>query len=344
MRVVEHRGRARCRPNGHAPSGHPTPAKGGRGAGQAGGAAGPRPTLAPGASSPGPNLAVSDPAPAPGRTRPRRPSARGEHAAEQTAPRPGVGPRRLLPGRSPMDVLLDRCAGIDVHKKTVVACIRVRVVADGRKPPSRSAPSWPVPPPPTSWSLADWLAGMGARHLAMESTGVYWKPVWHLLEGRFELMPVNARHIKQGPRPARPTSRTPGGSPSRCSTACSPPSASCRRGRVPASWGPDPAQRAQLVADKAAVADRVHEALEDANIKLSLKRGDRDPRMPRPGDDRRADRRRVRPGAAGRPGAGEPEGGRRIPAPWQALEGRVTEHHRFLLRSAMDQLSAGSRT
>ena len=47
--------------------------------------------------------------------------------------------------------------------------------------------------------LADWLAAMGVTHAAMEATGVYWKPVWHLLEGRFELILVNARHIKQVP-------------------------------------------------------------------------------------------------------------------------------------------------
>ena len=48
-------------------------------------------------------------------------------------------------------------------------------------------------------ALADWLADEGVTHVAMESTGVYWKPVWHLLEGRFELLLVNAQHIKQVP-------------------------------------------------------------------------------------------------------------------------------------------------
>ena len=47
--------------------------------------------------------------------------------------------------------------------------------------------------------LADWLAAEGVTHVAMESTGVYWKPVYYLLEGRFELLLVNARHIKQVP-------------------------------------------------------------------------------------------------------------------------------------------------
>jgi hypothetical protein len=47
--------------------------------------------------------------------------------------------------------------------------------------------------------MADWLAGLGCTHVAMESTGVYWKPVWHVLEGRFELLLANAMHIRNIP-------------------------------------------------------------------------------------------------------------------------------------------------
>ena len=77
--------------------------------------------------------------------------------------------------------------------------------------------------------LGDWLASQGVTIVAMESTGVYWKPVWNLLEDRFELMLVNAQHIKQVPGRKTDVQGLRSGSPSCCSTACSRP-ASCRPG------------------------------------------------------------------------------------------------------------------
>jgi transposase len=96
-----------------------------------------------------------------------------------------------------LDVLHARCAGLDVHKKTVVACVR-SVGPDGQV--TREVRTFATMTADLL-ALGDWLAASGVRHVAMESTGVYWKPVWHLLEDRFELMLVNARHIKQVPRP-----------------------------------------------------------------------------------------------------------------------------------------------
>ncbi len=94
-----------------------------------------------------------------------------------------------------MEILLDRCAGLDVHKKTVVACARL-AAPDG-------AVSEQVRTFATATAdlleLADWLASLGVRRVAMESTGVYWKPVWNLLGDRFEPILVNARHIKRVP-------------------------------------------------------------------------------------------------------------------------------------------------
>ena len=93
-----------------------------------------------------------------------------------------------------MEVLYPRCAGLDVHKKTVVAC--VRIARDG-------APSQEVRTFETTTSgllaLADWLDSFGVEHVAMEATGVYWKPVWHVLEGHFELVLANAAHVKNVP-------------------------------------------------------------------------------------------------------------------------------------------------
>ena len=94
-----------------------------------------------------------------------------------------------------MDVLNACCAGLDVHKKTVVACV-LRTGPDGREQAQvRSFGTTTAELP----GLADWLAESGVARAAMESTGVYWKPVWHLLEEDFELMLVNARHVKQVP-------------------------------------------------------------------------------------------------------------------------------------------------
>src|SRR5436305_14887120 len=94
-----------------------------------------------------------------------------------------------------MDILHDRCAGLDLHKKTVVACIR-SIDADGHvRTQTRTFATMTA----DLLALADWLAAEGATHVAMESTGVYWKPVYHLLEDRFALLLVNAQHIKKVP-------------------------------------------------------------------------------------------------------------------------------------------------
>ena len=118
--------------------------------------------------------------------------------------------------------ILDRCcAGLDVHKKTVVACAR-SVGDDGAdREQVRTFGTMTA----DLLELADWLAALGVRRVAMESTGVYWKPVWHLLEARFELLLVNAS-TSSGSRGGRPTSRTPSGSPSCWPTACSRPASS----------------------------------------------------------------------------------------------------------------------
>ena len=93
-----------------------------------------------------------------------------------------------------MDVIYPRCAGLDVHKHTVVAC--VRIARDG--PPLQEVRTFDTT---TSGllALADWLDSFGVEHVAMEATGVYWKPVWHVLEGHFELVLANAAHVKNVP-------------------------------------------------------------------------------------------------------------------------------------------------
>jgi transposase len=92
-----------------------------------------------------------------------------------------------------MEVLYPRCAGLDVHKDTVVACVR-RVST----PQRREVRTFGTTTSELS-ELADWLGSHGCTHVAMEATGVYWKPVWHVLEGRFELVLANAQHIRNVP-------------------------------------------------------------------------------------------------------------------------------------------------
>jgi len=94
-----------------------------------------------------------------------------------------------------MDTIHSRCAGLDVHKETVVACVRA-IGPDGKL--TKQVRTFAAMTRDLM-ALADWLAEEGVTHVAMESTGVYWKPVFHLLEGRFAAWLINAQHIKQVP-------------------------------------------------------------------------------------------------------------------------------------------------
>ena len=93
-----------------------------------------------------------------------------------------------------MDLLYPRCAGLDVHATTVVACARIATggtVTYERLTVSTSTRGL--------LQLADWLTAKGVTHAAMEATGVYWKPVWHVLESAFTLTLAHAQHIRNIP-------------------------------------------------------------------------------------------------------------------------------------------------
>jgi transposase len=92
-----------------------------------------------------------------------------------------------------MEILHPRCAGLDVHKDTVVAC--VRCVSE---PVHREVRTFGTTTAELI-ELAEWLASHGVTHVAMEATGVYWKPVWHMLEDGFTLVLANAQHIRNVP-------------------------------------------------------------------------------------------------------------------------------------------------
>jgi transposase len=92
-----------------------------------------------------------------------------------------------------MEVLYPRCAGLDVHKDTVVASVRCVSEPQHREVRTFGTTTRDL------FALADWLESRGCTHVAMEATCVYWKPVWHLLEGRFDLVLANAQHIRNVP-------------------------------------------------------------------------------------------------------------------------------------------------
>ena len=95
-----------------------------------------------------------------------------------------------------MEVLYPRCAGLDVHAGSVTACVRIATgatVTYVHRTVSTTTRGL--------LELADWLTGHACTHVAMEATGVYWKPVWHVLEGHFTLVLANAMHIRNVPGP-----------------------------------------------------------------------------------------------------------------------------------------------
>jgi transposase len=180
--------------------------------------------------------------------------------------------------------------------------------------------------------LGDWLAGQAVTIAAMESTGVYWKPVWNLLEGRLELMLVNARDVKQVP--GRKTDVKDSEWIAQL-LAC---------GLLRPSFVPPLPQRqlrdltrtrASLLQDKSRVANRLQKVLEDAGIKLGSVASDvlgasgRDMIRALIRGERSAaqiadlSRRRLR---------------LKIPQLTAALTGKVTEHHRFMLQLLLDQI------
>ena len=161
-----------------------------------------------------------------------------------------------------MDTIHRCCAGLDVHKKTVAACVR-RVDENGKLHQEVRTFATMTG---DLLELSDWIAGQGVTHVAIESTGVFWKPIFNILEATFELLLVNARHIKQVP--GRKTDVKD----------CQWIAQLLQHGLLRASDVPDRPQRelrdltrhrAQLVTEHTRAANRIHKTLEDANIKLA---------------------------------------------------------------------------
>lgn len=160
-----------------------------------------------------------------------------------------------------MDVLYKRCAGLDIHKKTVVAC-RLETLADGHKVQEVQTFGTMTA---DLLRLLDWLQSWACTHAAMESTGDYWRPVYNLLEGHLEVLLVNAQHVKQVPG-----RKTDVGDAEWLADLL-------RHGLLRGSFVPPRPQRelrdlvrqrSNLVAERADVVNRLQKVLEDANIKL----------------------------------------------------------------------------
>ena len=164
-----------------------------------------------------------------------------------------------------MDVIFTHGAGLDVHKKTVMAC-RVRPDATGQQADGRMELQEFGTMTRDLLALSDWLAEGGITHVAMESTGEYWRPVDHLLEGSFTVFLVNAAHVKQVP--GRKTDKADARWLAKL----------MRYGLLQASVIPPQGQRdvrdltryrTKLVQERSREVNRVQGVLERANIKLA---------------------------------------------------------------------------
>src|SRR5712692_6862173 len=105
------------------------------------------------------------------------------------------GPSPGRPGSEPMDAMYPRVAGLDIHKKLIVAC---RIIPGAGAQAQREVRSFGATTAAIE-DLGDWLAEGEVTHVAMEATSVYWKPIFNLLEDRFALVLANAQHIKGVP-------------------------------------------------------------------------------------------------------------------------------------------------
>ena len=226
-----------------------------------------------------------------------------------------------------MEVVHPRCCGIDVHKATVCACISIKDAGVIEKHKQRFDTT-----SAQLRELAGWLHQHQVTQVAMEATGVYWKPVWNLLEGEFELLLVNPQHLKS--IPGKKTDFKDG---ERIADLL-------QHGLLRGSFVPPQSirelrdltrMRATLAQERVSVINRIEKTLEDPNLKLgvvatdvvgvsgramleAIVAGETDP-------DILADLAR---GALRK----------KIPQLKLALEGKVTDHHRFMLRQWLDML------
>ena len=229
-----------------------------------------------------------------------------------------------------MDIIAERVAGLDIGKEEVVAAVRTPGQGLKRRQEIRTFPTFTA----SLEALAEWLAAEGVTQVVMEATGQYWKPVWYVLEGRggFELLLVNARHVKI--LPGRKTDVADAAWLAEL----------LEHGLLRSSFVPPPdirrlrdltRYRKRLIQTHTAECQRVQKALEDAGIKLdsvasdvlgvsgrlmlkALVAGERDP-------DVLAD-------------LAKGQLRKKLPALRQALYGRFEDHHALLVRLSLEHL------
>ena len=229
-----------------------------------------------------------------------------------------------------MEVLYERCCGLDIHKRTVVACLLT--LGPGGQPTKAIRTFGTMTE--ELLALADWLQAAGCTHVAMEATGVYWQPIWNLLEDRFTLLLADARHSKAVP--GRKTDVRD----------CEWLADLLRHGLLQGSVVPPRPQRelreltryrSSLVEERSAEVNRLQKTLEGANIKLAAVATDT------LGKSGRAMLEALVSGTLPPAAMAELARGRmreKIPQLEQALTGRFGAHQRFLVARQLAHLDA----
>jgi len=226
-----------------------------------------------------------------------------------------------------MEVLYTRCCGLDVHKSTITACVRIQ--NEGSKP-SKILRRFGAMTGELR-AMANWLVEEGVTHVAMESTGVYWKPVWNILEGQFTLVLANAQHVKNVPGRKTDTKDSEW------------LAELLQHGLLAGSFVPPrlirdlrdlTRTRATLTQESSRIASRIQKVLEDANIKLASVASDA---LGKSGQAMLAAliAGQTDPEQLADLALGTLRG--KIPQLRRALEGLIREHHRFLLERLLVQ-------
>ena len=229
-----------------------------------------------------------------------------------------------------MDVVFSRCSGLDVHKASVMANARIRH-DDGKTEVVKQSFGTTTN---ELLRLSDWLSKHEVTHVAMESTGVYWKPVYNILHGQFDVWVVNARHLAQVP--GRKTDDSDAEWIAKLMS----------HGLLERSFIPPTEQRdlrdltryrTKLLQEKSNAVNRLHKVLEDANIKLTSVATDMQGVSARlmlealiadeetPEQMAQLAQKRMR---------------NKIPQLVEALTGRVRPHHRFMLQEILLHLDS----
>ncbi len=233
-----------------------------------------------------------------------------------------------------MEVIYPRCCGLDVHKRSATACL---LLTEPGGPPRKEVRTCGTMTADLL-VLGDWLAAHGVTHVAMESTGVYWKPIWNLWEDRFALLLVNAAHVK-----AVPGRKTDVRDSEWLADLL-------RHGLLRPSFVPAPPQRelreltrlrTSRVQARTAEVNRLQKTLEGANLKLASVASDVT------GLSARQMLEALIAGETDPAALADLAKGRlraKLPELERALTGRCRAHHRFLLAehlAALDELEAG---